>query len=70
MSQIDAENNGTINWHEFLAATLPRKTFVTDDYLKELYQQFDEDDNDMITSKEMLDAMHRFGIGDVGIEEI
>jgi hypothetical protein len=37
MSQIDAENNGTINWHEFLAATLPRKTFVTDDYLKELY---------------------------------
>jgi Ca2+-binding EF-hand superfamily protein len=35
--EIDYETNGTINYTEFLAATIPQEFYVTDDRLKALF---------------------------------
>ena len=43
MNEIDYEMNGTINYSEFMAATLPVEKFVTEQQLKALFDQFDGD---------------------------
>ena len=53
INEVDYEGNGTINYTEFLAATLPVEKFVTEQQLKALFAQFDGDGDQMITSENL-----------------
>lgn len=52
MSQIDVNNNNTIDYSEFVAATLNRKLFLEDQRLKMCFMLFDHDQNGKISLDE------------------
>ena len=70
IEEIDYETNGTINYSEFLAATIPQEMYVTDDRLKALFSQFDGDGDEIISATNLKNGLHRFGLGDISHEEI
>lgn len=49
----DIDNSGTINYTEFLAATMSTQTFLREDYLKTAFQMFDQDNSGKIDTKEL-----------------
>jgi len=43
MSQVDTDNNGCIDFSEFVTATIDRKKFLSQKRLKQAYSMFDND---------------------------
>lgn len=41
MQAADTDGNGSINYTEFIAATMDAKTFMRDDYLRSAFNMFD-----------------------------
>jgi len=70
MNEIDYEMNGTINYSEFMAATLPVEKFVTEQQLKALFDQFDGDGDQCITADNLSAAFIKFGWSTTSKEEI
>mmetsp|Transcript_30038 Transcript_30038/g.39888 ORF Transcript_30038/g.39888 Transcript_30038/m.39888 type:complete len:157 (+) Transcript_30038:990-1460(+) len=50
----DTDNSGTINYTEFLAATIDATTFTRESYLKTAFQMFDTDGSGKIDATELL----------------
>jgi len=50
----DTDNSGTINYTEFLAATMDATTFLRESYLKTAFKMFDTDGSGRIDSNELL----------------
>jgi len=50
----DTDNSGTINYTEFLAATMDATTFLRESYLKTAFKMFDSDGSGRIDSNELL----------------
>lgn len=50
----DTDNSGTINYTEFLAATMDATTFLRESYLKTAFKMFDTDNSGKIDSGELL----------------
>lgn len=50
----DTDGNGTINYTEFLAATMEQSTFLKEKYLRTAFKMFDTDGSGKIDHTEIL----------------
>ncbi|EXB53814.1 Calcium-dependent protein kinase 15 [Morus notabilis] len=71
MEAADVDGNGTIDYIEFISATMHRHRLERDEHLYKVFQYFDKDNSGFITRDELETAMKEHGIGDeANIKEI
>jgi hypothetical protein len=70
LPQADIDNSGTIDYGEFIAATLHLNKVEREDHLFAAFQYFDKDGSGYITADELQQACEEFGIEDVRMEDI
>jgi len=68
--QADIDNNGTIDYGEFLAATLHLNKMEREENLVAAFAYFDKDGSGYITIDELQQASKDFGLGDVHLDEM
>jgi calcium-dependent protein kinase len=66
--QADVDNSGTIDYGEFIAATLHLNKVEREDHLFAAFQYFDKDGSGYITPDELQLACEEFGLGDDSIQ--
>ncbi|KAF8409562.1 hypothetical protein HHK36_005640 [Tetracentron sinense] len=71
MEAADVDGNGTIDYIEFITATMHRHRLERDEHLFKAFQYFDQDKSGFITRDELESAMKEYGMGDeASIKEI
>ncbi|XP_010923909.1 calcium-dependent protein kinase 2 isoform X1 [Elaeis guineensis] len=71
MDAADVDGDGTIDYIEFITATMHRHKLERDEHLYKAFQYFDKDNSGFITRDELESAMKEHGIGDAStIKEI
>lgn len=68
--QADVDNSGTIDYGEFVAATLHLNKIEREDHLFAAFNYFDKDGSGYITQDELEQACEEFGIEDIRLEEM
>lgn len=68
--QADVDNSGTIDYGEFVAATLHLNKIERDDHLFAAFSYFDKDASGYITQDELQQACEEFGVEDFRLEEM
>lgn len=68
--QADVDNSGTIDYGEFIAATLHLNKIEREDHLFAAFSYFDKDGSGYITPDELQLACEEFGIEDIQLEEM
>lgn len=68
--QADVDNNGTIDYGEFIAATLHFNKVEKEDHLFAAFSYFDKDGSGYITQDELQLACEDFGIVDVHLDDM
>ena len=68
--QADVDNSGTIDYKEFIAATLHLTKADKEDHLAAAFSYFDRDGSGFITQDELQRACEDFGIEDFHLEEM
>lgn len=68
--QADVDNSGTIDYKEFIAATLHLNKVEKEDHLFAAFSYFDKDNSGYITIDELQQACNEFGMDDVHLEEM
>lgn len=68
--QADVDNSGTIDYGEFVAATLHLNKIEREDHLFAAFSYFDKDGSGYITQDELQLACEEFGVEDVRLEEM
>lgn len=69
VQEMDYQQNGMINYSEFLSATINVKTFLNDQRLLAVFNQFDTDNSNKITEENIYLAMQKLG-QEISKEEI
>ncbi|KAL8210487.1 hypothetical protein R6Q57_004924 [Mikania cordata] len=69
-SQADINNNGTIDYDEFVAATLHFTKVDREDRLFAAFSYFDKDGSGYITRNELQQACKALGVNDIHLEEV
>ncbi|CAI0436412.1 unnamed protein product [Linum tenue] len=64
MEAADVDGNGTIDYIEFITATMHRHRLERDEHLFKAFQYFDKDSSGFITKDELEMAMKDYGIAD------
>lgn len=64
MQAADVDGNGTIDYIEFISATMHRYRLERDEHLYKAFQYFDKDNSGYITKDELETAMKEYGMGD------
>ncbi|QCD78312.1 calcium-dependent protein kinase [Vigna unguiculata] len=64
MDAADVDGNGSIDYIEFITATMHRHKLERDDQLFKAFQYFDKDNSGYITRDELESAMKEYGMGD------
>lgn len=64
MEAADVDGNGTIDYIEFITATMHRHRLERDEHLYKAFQHFDTDHSGFITRDELKSAMMEYGMGD------
>ncbi|RVW40256.1 hypothetical protein VitviT2T_029850 [Vitis vinifera] len=64
MEAADVDGNGTIDYIEFITATVNRHKLERDEHLFKAFQYFDKDSSGFITRDELKAAMKEHGMGD------
>ncbi|XP_027333835.1 calcium-dependent protein kinase 2-like isoform X2 [Abrus precatorius] len=64
MEAADVDGNGTIDYIEFITATMHRYRLERDEHLYKAFQYFDKDGSGYITKDELETAMKEYGMGD------
>ncbi|KAL0442932.1 UNVERIFIED_CONTAM: Calcium-dependent protein kinase [Sesamum latifolium] len=64
MEAADVDGNGTIDYIEFITATMHRHKLERDEHLFKAFQFFDKDSSGYITRDELETAMKEYGMGD------
>ncbi|OMO64849.1 hypothetical protein COLO4_31769 [Corchorus olitorius] len=64
MEAADVDGNGTIDYIEFISATMHRYRLERDEHLYKAFQFFDKDNSGYITKDELESAMKEYGMGD------
>ncbi|PSR98421.1 Calcium-dependent protein kinase [Actinidia chinensis var. chinensis] len=64
MDAADVDGNGTIDYIEFITATMHRHKLERDEHLFKAFQYFDKDSSGFITRDELETAMKEYGMGD------
>ncbi|EOA16344.1 hypothetical protein CARUB_v10004493mg [Capsella rubella] len=71
MEAADVDGNGTIDYIEFISATMHRYRFDRDEHVSKAFQYFDKDNSGFITMDELESAMKEYGMGDeASIKEV
>ncbi|THU45146.1 hypothetical protein C4D60_Mb02t14790 [Musa balbisiana] len=71
MDAADVDGNGSIDYIEFITATMNRHKLERDEHLYRAFQYFDKDNSGFITRDELESAMQEHGMGDIAtIKEI
>lgn len=70
MPQADIDNSGTIDYGEFIAATLHLNKVEREDHLFAAFSYFDKDGSGYITADELQQACEEFGITDIKLEDM
>lgn len=68
--QADVDNNGTIDYGEFIAATLHLNKVEKGDHLFAAFSYFDKDGSGYITQDELQQACEEFGIDNTQLDEM
>lgn len=68
--QADVDNNGTIDYGEFIAATLHLNKVEREDNVFAAFSYFDKDGSGYITPDELQKACKEFGMEEAHLEEI
>lgn len=69
INEIDYMGNGSINYTEFLAATLGVKSILTEERMKTLFRTFDVDYTGFISVQNLKIAFTRLGRGDQVLDD-
>ncbi|WOG85323.1 hypothetical protein DCAR_0104511 [Daucus carota subsp. sativus] len=64
MEAADVDGNGTIDYLEFITATMHRHKLESYEHLYKAFQYFDKDSSGFITRDELESAMKEYGMGD------
>ncbi|KAK9906996.1 hypothetical protein M0R45_002550 [Rubus argutus] len=64
MDAADVDGNGSIDYIEFISATMHRHRLERDEHLYKAFQYFDKDSSGYITRDELEAAMKEHGMGD------
>ncbi|GLT75654.1 hypothetical protein SLA2020_473590 [Shorea laevis] len=64
MEAADLDGTGTIDYIEFITATMHRHRLERDEHLCKAFQHFDKDNSGFITMDELEAAMKEYGMGD------
>ncbi|KAF7818880.1 calcium-dependent protein kinase 26-like [Senna tora] len=70
MQAADVDKSGTIDYKEFIAATLHLNKFEREDHLAAAFSYFDKDGSGYITQDELQLACQELGMQDLLLEEI
>nr|KAJ0224683.1 hypothetical protein LSAT_V11C100005030 [Lactuca sativa] len=70
MNAVDTDNSGTIDYTEFLTATLHLNKMQREENLLAAFSFFDKDNSGYITQDELQQACRDFGLQDVPLEEM
>ncbi|OVA10537.1 Protein kinase domain [Macleaya cordata] len=71
MDAADVDGNGTIDYIEFITATMHRHKLEREEHLYKAFQHFDADNSGFITRDELEKAMKEYDMGDeASIKEI
>ncbi|XP_050383850.1 calcium-dependent protein kinase SK5-like [Argentina anserina] len=70
MDAADIDNNGTIDYGEFLAATVHLNKLEREENLLSAFSFFDKDGSGFITIDELTQACVEFGLGEVHLEDM
>ena len=68
--QADIDNSGTLDYGEFIAATVHLNKLEREENLVSAFSYFDKDASGYITIDEIQQACKDFGLEDVHIDEI
>lgn len=68
--QADVDNSGTIDYGEFIAATLHLNKIEKQDHLFAAFSYFDKDGSGYITHDELQQACIEFGLDDTSLEDM
>lgn len=68
--QADVDNSGTIDYEEFITATLHINQVCKEDHLVAAFSYFDKDGSGYITQDELQQACKEFGMENVHLEEM
>lgn len=68
--QADIDNSGSIDYGEFLAATLHVNKLEREENLVSAFAFFDKDGSGFITIDELSQACEKFGLSDVHLEDM
>ena len=63
MEAADADGNGTIDYEEFITATMHMNRMDREEHLYTAFQYFDKDNSGYITIEELEQALIEFGMG-------
>ena len=69
IKQIDNDDNGKINYSEFIAATIDIRKYLTRARVEAIFKSFDVDDDEMITDLNLKNAFTKLG-KDISDQEI
>ncbi|KAI7735592.1 hypothetical protein M8C21_030755 [Ambrosia artemisiifolia] len=64
MEAADVDGNGSIDYIEFITATMHRHKLEREEHLYKAFQHFDTDNSGFITRDELETAMKNYGMGD------
>ncbi|GLU23669.1 hypothetical protein SLE2022_396580 [Rubroshorea leprosula] len=64
MEAADLDGTGTIDYIEFITATMHRHRLERDEHLYKAFQHFDKDNSGFITMDDLEAAMKEYGMGD------
>ena len=70
MFQADIDNSGTIDYGEFIAATLHMNKLEREENLVSAFSFFDKDGSGFITIDELSQACREFGLDDLHLEDM
>lgn len=68
--QADIDNSGTIDYGEFIAATIHLNKLERDEHLVAAFQYFDKDGSGSITIDELQQACQEQGLNDLYLEDV
>lgn len=68
--QADIDNNGTIDYGEFLAATVHLNKLEREENLLSAFSFFDKDGSGYITIDELQQACKEFGLSELNLDEM
>uniref|UniRef100_A0A0C9QXS9 non-specific serine/threonine protein kinase n=1 Tax=Wollemia nobilis TaxID=56998 RepID=A0A0C9QXS9_9CONI len=64
MDAADVDGNGTIDYLEFISATVHMNRLDKEDHIYSAFQYFDKDNSGYITKEELQQALKKYGMGD------